>query len=208
MKRAKFLQIGNTCGFYSLVYCIDSLIHLNQPEIYSQGIINKAKEDGLSYIGEVFDINQLAQTAEQYFSDFITADAVPIKKESDILTLLCDSRLIFPVSLKGTPHYISLTGLSGGKIKCCSGGRLYLSSAKKLFISNRRISQHYNWRRFKTCSRFDLFVTKYLMKLSQVEYELCLDDLTETGQLKRELHKLGKVPVNMRGYCIRIKRKR
>lgn len=206
MKRAKYIQIGNTCGFYSLVYCVDSLVSLEHPEEIYRNIVQDTIDSGKSNVGEAFNINYLADIGRKYFSNKVELTVMPIEKESDILTHLCDARLIFPVDSKGTPHYISLLGLENRKISACNAGKICSFPPKKLYKKNGNVSAHYNWRKFRTISKLDFLINRRVFKLSSDEYERCIADNARNRDKRKKLRKLGKVPVNMRGLCIQIKK--
>lgn len=206
MKRAKYIQIGNTCGFYSLVYCVDSLISLEQPTEVYKNMVQEAITSEKSNVGEAFDINYLADIGKKYFSNKVELTVIPIEKEADILTHLCNASLIFPVDSKGTPHYISLLGLENGKISACTGGKICSFSPKKLYKKNRKVFTFYNWRKFRTFSKLDFLIGRRLLKLSPDEYKQFIADNDRNRNKRKKLRKLGKAPVNMRGLCIQIKK--
>ena len=205
MKRANFIQIGNTCGFYSLVYCINSLIPLDHPEKILAEIVQNSIDSDESYVGEAFDIEYLVRIAEKYFSDIVHVSVCQINSEADIFTYLCGARLLFPINSKSVPHYVSLLGLENGKILACNGGKLCSFSSKWLYKKNKETPTFYNWRKFRTYSKLDFLIARRLFKLSLDEYEQFIADNARNRNMRKVLHKLGKAPTNMRGLCIQIK---
>ena len=138
MKKKKVKQIGNTCGFFSLAYCLNDLSPLNDFIEFVSNMVEKCIEDGTTMIGEVFDIDDLLKIANKNFLEMknIQVTRVEIKTASNISEALeKNRRVVFPIvnGKEATPHYISLLSsfISPKWIKCYDGGYYHIYTIKK-----------------------------------------------------------------------------
>lgn len=77
-----YLQIGPTCGFYSLIYGINKVNTIKKKKAV-RNIIKQSIESGKSYIGEIFDINTMEQIVKDYYPK-VTSKVVAINEQSEL----------------------------------------------------------------------------------------------------------------------------
>ena len=65
-ERYKYMQIGKTCGFYSIGCCLDELYGLDDPLGFISIMVENCKYSGLTVVGEVFDIDLLLDIAKTF----------------------------------------------------------------------------------------------------------------------------------------------
>lgn len=66
-ERYKYMQIGKTCGFYSIGCCLDELYGLDDPLGFISIMVENCKYSGLTVVGEVFDIDLLLNIAKHLY---------------------------------------------------------------------------------------------------------------------------------------------
>ena len=202
----KYFQIGNTCGFYSLVYCLDKLVGIDNPPELIDRMVKECKDENITTVGEVFDIDNLLIIAKKYFPQNVEVLKIELRNEKDILNLLKNAMLVFPVDSKGTPHYVSLYSSHREKIEYCNGGKIMKKSSKELYKLNKKIDTAYDWKKFKCLSSFSIWLGCKLYKMNKEEYKKYKEDNLKNKNNLRVLRKKGKENVNMRGYCLPIKK--
>lgn len=213
----KFKQIGNTCGFYSLAYCLNDLSPLDDFIGFTLNMVKKSVENGETMVGEVFDIDCLLKIANANFSEMknIQVSKVEIKNADDILTALeKNTRVVFPIvnEKKGTPHYISLSSPSITKrsIKCCNGGYYKRYKIEKLYELNSSLPDEYDWGDFikenENNKNLIIHIKKKYRDFSDREFKIYLSENIPNILKKIDMLKTRKKEkVNMRGWCLQIK---
>lgn len=216
-----FKQIGNTCGFYSLGRCLYDLGALNAPSKFIEKMVKECKSEGITQVGEVFDIERLAEIAKKYTSmdvlkkyiegepKEIEVSILPVESPNDISGAMKDNaRVVFPISEAGVPHYVSLLSLNDEKVTYSNHGTtLEEKSLSEMYKLNQKIGNEYDWKNFE--SKKHIYLIRRLvykdLGFSNAEWEKYENDIKENKKKEKELKGNSPSKVNMRGWCLQIK---
>ena len=86
-ERYKYMQIGKTCGFYSIGCCLDELYGLDDPLGFISIMVENCKYSGLTVVGEVFDIDLLLNIAKTFIPRDIKVSKIKLNAAEDILNI-------------------------------------------------------------------------------------------------------------------------
>lgn len=107
-----YKQIGDTCGFYALVYAVSKVTDIDKKQVVKQLIMENI-ENGMSNVGEVFDIDLLQSIAKNYFPNVYT-EVIEFGDASDLDKLLFNGEIIIFPHLHGNiPHYCVIEDVIG-----------------------------------------------------------------------------------------------
>ena len=141
-------QVGPTCGFYAVCYAVYKGDR-KKLKSESRKAVEWAIKEGLSELGEIFDIEVMQQiTKEFYKRESKIVDFVPEKLES----LLEKYYVIFPYQAN-VPHYCCIKKMSGNRIYAYNGNadKIFGSTKykkNKLFPKNNAIGNEYSWEEY------------------------------------------------------------
>lgn len=202
-ERYRYMQIGKTCGFYSIGCCLDELYGLDDPLGFISIMVENCKYSGLTVVGEVFDIDLLLNIAKTFIPRDIKVSKIKLNAAEDILNILSENtRVILPVQSGKTPHYVVLQSHNGRIVTCCNGGMVEKHSYKKLFRLHKNVKNKYDWKKFEVCSKFDFYINCKRYKLSEQEIQMWSRDWKDNRERLKMLRKRGKQEVKMKGYCL------
>ena len=108
-KIKKYMQIGDTCGFYSLVYAASKMLHINKKKMVGK-IIMESIEAKESYVGEIFDLNTMKKIGKHYFPE-LEIDIIPISSIDELDSLMEEHYVVLPCLHGNIPHYVFLEGI-------------------------------------------------------------------------------------------------
>lgn len=201
--RYSYIQIGNTCGFYSIGCCLGDLQCIDNPFEFINDMVNECRLLNLTTVGEVFDIDLLFKIALKFSPQNVRISKYKVNTAKDILERLNNNtRIVFPINSNSVPHYIALLSYKGKTVTCCNGGFLKKYNYKKLFRLNKHVPNKYNWKKFKVYSQFTLNLNYIANGCSALEKQLINQDNHNNKIQLKSLRKKGMQDVSMKGYCL------
>lgn len=141
-------QVGPTCGFYAVCYAVYKGNRIKLKSV-SRKAVKWAINNGLSEIGEIFDIEIMQRITKEFFKkDSKIVDFVPEEIES----LLKNYYVIFPYQ-ENTPHYCCIKKIKGNKVYAYNGNTNKFFACTKLkenkdelFSLNQNIA--FSWKKY------------------------------------------------------------
>jgi hypothetical protein len=173
-----YTQIGQTCGFYALVYALnqkDSTI--NKKELLKTMVVENI-ENRNSNIGEIFDIDIMFAIANHYFPD-LGICIQEFQTIQDIQKILQKNFVVFPVCRGSTPHYFYLESVDKNKFVYRSDFfcvKLKKRKDKMLKAHEKLKEKHtYKWQEYCTGPTFQF--TKIVNRIGDAEFSKYLDEI-------------------------------
>lgn len=202
-----FNQIGKSCGIFTLVIA-SNLFNKNSIKIKEyNNILVKCIENNYTFIGEVFDINQLLLISKKMFP-LLKCEVRNINSSDDIDKYLLQGLIILPIDKDNIPHYILLK-LNNNKIKAYNNFPNIYPNSKELYALNKCISNNFIWTEdIINPSSKDIFITvtaTYIISFSTGKYvKKYYTDILKKSVIKNKLNVGYKSNVNMNGKCILV----
>lgn len=134
-----YRQIGDTCGFYALVYAVSKVKNIDKKQTVKQ-LITESIEEGTSNVGEIFDIDILDRVAKRYFPD-LCFEIVSCKTVEDVdAILMAGKTVVFPYLYSKIPHYCVIEGSSKAHYICRHGYFKSIQRMSKEELVNKNIA--------------------------------------------------------------------
>lgn len=220
MKLARYKQIGNTCGFYSILMAYQEFYNIDNFVKKYMDIVSKYKKENHIYqthVGEVFDIEYLYKIAKEVYTNLnndyelnITPSLTIIHKDIIINHLNKGDKIVFPIMLS-TPHYITLIKVDQNtlNITYIDGGVIKTTSIDKLIMMNEKINiSNYNWKTYPKDGIIRYYLCKCIAKIlfhfSKEEMKAYKENAIFCRNNIDTIQHLSETPINMRGSCIII----
>lgn len=216
----RYMQIGDTCGFYSLVYAASKNLHINKKKMVRKIIMESIKGND-SYVGEIFDLNTMKKIGEHYFPE-LEIDIIPISSIDELDSLMEEYYVVLPCLHGNIPHYVFLEGMEDENY--LYRGCYYTVEKRKkqesFFQNNVGLSENslFDWESYYCKSPINLkdivkgfvllvptfiFIFVKLVNGRKLYLFLCLNKLSKKKYL---IHQVKCTKVDMAGRVVAIKK--
>ena len=143
------IQIGPTCGFYSLAFAAKELGIKCKPKKLASKLVFSAFSEATSHIGEIFDVNDFEEYA-MWVGMFTGVDLIAeVRKVKKNITIGENEVIIFPI-MRNQPHYIAIRSIKDNVAEYYDSefGLIRHAPVSQIIEQNKKLPSRIDWQKF------------------------------------------------------------